>query len=304
MGRLGKFYNLKPHVVIDGRNVEHELPTAGDTEGHASGDGRYYVVDLSRMLPPTPPTQKHRCGYLYFQFRPEFMRHCAAKGLPPLSDDAFTRWGRHNAEEHHRDILKVFPPAHSTIYFTSPDRPIGSQRCKQVHAHYVNSTIPEFAHAVFNSAPSASAAPAAAAATPDVKTSVDSKQAKSPAAHSFDASTDLAKLFHSHGINMRYLGFVRSLVHSPQHKQCLLMDMISRAVKIRYRRCLRALVLSWSVSNAFPLAHTFFISCFSLHTVAGRLKPLSSWWRLTCSPTCSPAQLQPTSIGVWRCRWI
>lgn len=55
MDAAGKALNLKGHPVgisSDSRGFFY-LPT--DIEGHRGSDGRYYVLDFSRVFPPTRP---------------------------------------------------------------------------------------------------------------------------------------------------------------------------------------------------------------------------------------------------------
>ena len=78
----------------------------------------YSVIDLARLIPPVQPrTFSHPrglvsvyhdldfmlcVGYLYLQFRPEFMqKHAAGQ---PLSSDAFSYWGRHDAIAHNARV--------------------------------------------------------------------------------------------------------------------------------------------------------------------------------------------------------
>ena len=41
------------------------LYTAADIEGHVGSDGRFYMLDFSRMFPPTAPEPGVHRGYLY-----------------------------------------------------------------------------------------------------------------------------------------------------------------------------------------------------------------------------------------------
>lgn len=87
--RLG----LRPHRVAgasDAHGHAHEL--AADVEGHLSAtDGRLYVLDLARLLPPTPPDRRAlrlRGALLCEHFRPEAMRY--ADELELISADSFS----------------------------------------------------------------------------------------------------------------------------------------------------------------------------------------------------------------------
>lgn len=79
-----------------------QLDLAVDVEGHLGRDGRFFLVDLARLFPPTVPKGKE---VWFNHFRPEFMRdHCSTK----LSDDAFTGFGRHGYEEHHPEVREEY----------------------------------------------------------------------------------------------------------------------------------------------------------------------------------------------------
>jgi hypothetical protein len=47
MQQLGKTLNLREHLVFD-----QKIIGAGDVEVHKAEDGRYYMVDFARLLPP------------------------------------------------------------------------------------------------------------------------------------------------------------------------------------------------------------------------------------------------------------
>ncbi len=64
-----KHLNLKVHSVQG-----HAIPLAVDTEVHRGHDGRMYVIDLSRVLPPEQPDRKIHLSHLYRMLRPELVR--------------------------------------------------------------------------------------------------------------------------------------------------------------------------------------------------------------------------------------
>jgi hypothetical protein len=45
-----------------------------DIEGHLSRDGRFYLLDTARLMPPTYPDDSIRGCYLIRLFRPEYVR--------------------------------------------------------------------------------------------------------------------------------------------------------------------------------------------------------------------------------------
>ena len=94
--------NLKPHMVGP-RGCEVELVSAADLEGHVGYDGRFYMLDFSRTMPPVHTGLKDRPDHLYQQFRPEFVRTHSC----PLSPDACSMFGRHQASLHDADIVEA-----------------------------------------------------------------------------------------------------------------------------------------------------------------------------------------------------
>lgn len=81
MNKAIKFMHLQPHHV---NGVL--LGTAADVEGHKGKDGRYYLCDLSRTLPPESPSPNKYLSHLYCLFRSEFL-HFYNK---PLCADSFS----------------------------------------------------------------------------------------------------------------------------------------------------------------------------------------------------------------------
>ena len=62
----------------------HSIPLAVDTEVHRGTDGRIYVIDLSRVLPPQEPDPRIHLSHLYRMLRPELVH----SNPEPLCSDA------------------------------------------------------------------------------------------------------------------------------------------------------------------------------------------------------------------------
>jgi hypothetical protein len=103
ISEASKQLNLKPHMVGP-RGNEVEFTSAADLEGHVGHDGRFYMLDFSRSMPPVHSGVKDRPDHLYQQFRSEFLR---AFVTPPLSPDACSMFGRHNAALHDKEIVEA-----------------------------------------------------------------------------------------------------------------------------------------------------------------------------------------------------
>ncbi|ELR22629.1 uncharacterized protein ACA1_010190, partial [Acanthamoeba castellanii str. Neff] len=104
MAAAGQKLNLKGHLGGSENCADRKMiygPT--DIEGHVGLDGRLYVLDFSRVLPPTTPSKGKKNGYLYELMRPEFLK----KNPKPLSSDAFSPFGVDSATEHNAEIREA-----------------------------------------------------------------------------------------------------------------------------------------------------------------------------------------------------
>eukprot|EP01091_Cochliopodium_minus_P004832 TRINITY_DN1472_c0_g2_i1.p1 TRINITY_DN1472_c0_g2~~TRINITY_DN1472_c0_g2_i1.p1 ORF type:complete len:1451 (-),score=404.43 TRINITY_DN1472_c0_g2_i1:87-4439(-) len=102
MNEMGKKLNLKPHHVgKSGTKVLVSTPC--DIEGHLAMDGRYYVLDVARLFPPSSPTRDKKGEHLFRLLRPEFLR----KYLKPLSSDAFSAFGSDNIKENNLEVIEA-----------------------------------------------------------------------------------------------------------------------------------------------------------------------------------------------------
>lgn len=102
MRLIGEKLNLQGHYAGSSPNTsEHKyLHAPCDIEGHIGNDGRSYVVDLHRLLPPEAPTRKNSTEFLYRLLRPEFVRSYPK----PLSSDAFSKFETIDAAEHNEEL--------------------------------------------------------------------------------------------------------------------------------------------------------------------------------------------------------
>ena len=79
--------NLKPHLCKEKKdNLSKLCATACDVEGHLGRDGRFYLIDLSRVFPPTSPKRSKIPAHLFQLFRVEFLQThptplCRSKNL-------------------------------------------------------------------------------------------------------------------------------------------------------------------------------------------------------------------------------
>jgi hypothetical protein len=98
-----------------------------DFEGHLGKDGRYYLLDLARSLPPESPAicthLPHHPQAIFFRlFRPELMVLLKASGKsPPLSPDALSGWGAQPPDEAHKLNLHVHQATQHLCSVIIPD---------------------------------------------------------------------------------------------------------------------------------------------------------------------------------------
>ncbi|MDP2436342.1 MAG: hypothetical protein Q8P67_11400 [archaeon] len=85
----------------DGASIPGESPRsipgmyfATDIEVHKGWDGRFYLVDFSRVLPPVTPRRTVPNSHLYELFRPEFIK----KYPIPLCSDSYSRFVKDRKE--------------------------------------------------------------------------------------------------------------------------------------------------------------------------------------------------------------
>jgi hypothetical protein len=94
MQQLCTTLNLKEHNV--GRSSLVPIYGPADIEGHKGIDGRYYLLDFARYMPPEPPVKHLRGCILYRLLRPELVK----KFGKPLSADSFSKFGLDGFDDH------------------------------------------------------------------------------------------------------------------------------------------------------------------------------------------------------------
>jgi hypothetical protein len=94
--------NIRGHFAGP-RNAPTYVHSAADIEGHCGRDGRRYLIDLGRAMPPIKPVSGVRNAHLYRLFRPEFVRHYPK----PLCSDGFSGFVAHDprCNEYNTDLV-------------------------------------------------------------------------------------------------------------------------------------------------------------------------------------------------------
>ena len=98
--------HLKEHLVSG-----VSLCGPADLEGHTGKDGRYYVLDYARLLPPEAPDSYQMNSIFYFMIRKELLRSSYCKNIS-LNSDSFSNFSRkdpnfNNDNSVIRDITQV-----------------------------------------------------------------------------------------------------------------------------------------------------------------------------------------------------
>lgn len=103
--RLAEHLNIKPHYCGMGGRKAVKVYGPVDLEGHQSAvDGRFYLLDFSRMMPPETPRPGLKMVHLYRLLRPEFVKSYPA----PLCSDGYSTFIRaHNAQQHNHELAKA-----------------------------------------------------------------------------------------------------------------------------------------------------------------------------------------------------
>lgn len=102
MQDIGKRLNLMGHRV---GTSPHLIYGPGDIECHLGNDGKFYVLDFSRYMPPQPIQKgKPRGSFLYELLRPELV----AQSPVPLSPDGFSSMQIEGQAEARQDIRACF----------------------------------------------------------------------------------------------------------------------------------------------------------------------------------------------------
>lgn len=210
MAQAGMQLGLCEHKVRD-----KMLYGPGDIEAHLGADGRYYVIDFARLMPPESPPEDSDDRRLegrsvfYKLLRPEFVFKYKQQKDKYLCSDTFTAWG-------------LFDPR-------------AAQLCRDVTeaTNYLhNAVIPEFAQKFERSKFAA-----------EYISFIQRVQFD----RSYHQALELLGKFiipitsdmHAFGCNVRHLGRMRLLVKQEQLQRLLLSICVARVVKNNIREQMR-----------------------------------------------------------------
>ncbi|PRP83038.1 hypothetical protein PROFUN_09893 [Planoprotostelium fungivorum] len=103
MKQVAQRLNLRGHVTGSRSTTSNFIFGPGDIEGHRGHDGRLYVIDFGRLMPPEDPRerlQKKNRSVFYELLRPEMV----LSNPISLCSDAFTRWNSDPSETERKKI--------------------------------------------------------------------------------------------------------------------------------------------------------------------------------------------------------
>jgi Clustered mitochondria len=223
MERLARVMYVKEHRV--GAQQQAELHGPLDIEGHQGADKMLYLCDVARYFPPEAPDvfprpsppgaqrdqptgRRPSTCYLYRQLRPELL----SAYRTPLSSDAFSSFGRHNAAEHDDEVRAA------TAFLFG--------RATVATARVLDAVLPSDTSGSGSGSASSSSA---AAADPRLVAEL--------------ASTVTERL-HRCGVNVRWAGLVRVHMSHGLAATLVLEEMLARVIKCEIRASLRGHVKS------------------------------------------------------------
>ena len=82
-----------PHTHTQTHTHRQTHIHSASRRSHTGSDGRYYILDAARLMPPEPPTSPG--SHLYRLLRPELVRASPV----PLCSDAYTKFIEHDPQK-------------------------------------------------------------------------------------------------------------------------------------------------------------------------------------------------------------
>lgn len=217
MRQAATLLNLSEHVAGENRTTIH---SPADIEGHLSKvDGRFYLIDFARTMPPQIRLRPKAKQHLYELLRPELVK----SNPVPLSSDALTRMGRWDEKQ----------PQHNKAVLDACERLLQQvipSFCLQMEADIRPQKI---AQACF---------------LPPASLSPSTVQPESTS----DRFNQFIQKLHQRGINIRLIGFVYQLLKSPSLRKTVLVEMVARILKDGIRARLRTTTRKLKVPASEP----------------------------------------------------
>jgi hypothetical protein len=268
------FYEVMRAAAKELHLAEHNsggkrLCSAADVEGHISGDGKMFLLDLARTFPPEDPREVRHINFLggavYFRLlRPELLRLLKQEGKDPLNPDTFSSFadkGDGHAEvasatqclllnvisklvQHLEGLLEPFTFREYWDFVLASNPQLSAEKLNSqeevasfvaVREQFLQRTAQPFiASEVARRCDEiiASRFPSFIRADHPARWS----SARDPA---FLENESISAKFHKFGVNMRHLGLVCLKVKHTGLKVRLVVEMVARVVKQLGRKILK-----------------------------------------------------------------
>jgi hypothetical protein len=249
MQKLAKILNLKGHRA-ESANSSTFLWQCFDLEVHRGLDNRVYLLDFHRTYPPEPFfTDNLTNPHLYRMLRPELVRNWSS----PLSSDAFSRLDRD--ENNRAEVIQCYNSLIGQIipnFARELDKIENIERIDELSEFQekeMQATIEEEKLNQGNNGPNLAEA---SNLKPKINRNHENSDGKKPQSRvvvsadrlsSLPVHSSLSQLIsylHQRGINVRYLGLVRSHLSQEHWRSYLLLEIIARTLKNEFREQCRA----------------------------------------------------------------
>ena len=267
MERIAAVLNLKGHYVQDASGKSTFLFGPFDIEVHRGSDNRVYLLDFHRTFPPEPTSASQHLPdmkrpFLVRMLRPELV----AQHSEPLSSDAFMRGGAAEEAEvsaAYQLLLDRAIPGFarqldalgsidnidriSTLHQQQMEKiiraralaatPTRSASIPDLSAEDGGATITSSFGLISRSpSPGPSAAPSPVPSPPPSPGRASRSMAEQIQVDPIAYAPRFISYLHQAGINIRYLGLLRSAVTTPSIRDFLLVEMLARVLKGDMRR--------------------------------------------------------------------
>ena len=208
--QIAKKMHMKESMIVDGSGTEHKVCFPAECKMISGVDGRKYLLDLLRIMPPDMNVNDHRADSAFL--RPELIRSYSISKVIASVNQAAESEKEHSAEEIKNHVAKI---AFNVNFVRNPKdlseeswRPICDDRAAdeaelvEAGKYLVDTVLPS----LINQFKFLELSP------------VEGKQLK--------------EALHSHGVNMRYLGSLHELAAEIPFVQILCeREIIARCCK-------------------------------------------------------------------------
>eukprot|EP01125_Pyxidicula_operculata_P016192 TRINITY_DN5543_c0_g1_i1.p1 TRINITY_DN5543_c0_g1~~TRINITY_DN5543_c0_g1_i1.p1 ORF type:complete len:828 (+),score=126.38 TRINITY_DN5543_c0_g1_i1:1-2484(+) len=212
MDNMGTLLNIKKHwVTCRSRTsttlMAKKLSSCADLEVHKGLDGRFYLLDFARAMPPqdTSLCPKIVNRHLTHKLRPEYVKLCKK----PLNPDAFSMFIRFQG------LPANAPVAEQELFKEVAQDTVESEtEIREATTHMLNSHIPQVAKTL-----------------PGLLITLSNEEQR------ILLEDWLTVFIHFYGVNMRWIGAIRCLIplegdeYQQKWRDYLLIETVARIVK-------------------------------------------------------------------------